>query len=716
VSNLPRPLTSFVGREREIAEVRRLLGGARLVTLTGPPGTGKTRLALEVAAGDFPDGVRFVALASVTQPERVMPTIAQALEVREVSGQPLAESVEARLRGRALLLLLDNVEQVVTAGPQIGELLGTCPELRVLATSREALRVQGEHRYPVPPLPPAAAVQLFVARARAVRPDFALADENAPVVAGICRRLDCLPLAIELAAARVTILAPAALLVRLERRLPLLTGGPRDLPARQQTLRDALAWSHDLLDPAEQVLFRRLAVFVGGFAPEAAEALAGAGLDDLASLVGKSLLDRQEDDREPRFAMLETIREYGLERLAAAGELADLRRQHTAYFVALAEGLPYATAGFDRREREHDNLRAALGWFVENDDADGALRLAAQMCGFWAVRGYLSEGREQLARVLALPGAAARPAARAAVLGGLGRVAFNQGDYEAARACYEESLAVHRQLDDRRALQDLRSLANIARERGDLVLARAQAEEALALARREEYDVGACLSALGLIALHEGDHAAARRFLLEALELPPMDASGFNESLLMARLGHVAHAEGKLDEARTRYEESLAFQRRLGDKRQMAGVLTNLGLVLTDQGAGEQARAALDEGLSLAAELHDRVGTALALEGFAGLAAADGAAERAVRLAGAADALRRRAGVPAPSTVGAWLARWLQVARRTLGPAAAAASWEHGRAMDVDRAVADARADVPGATACPPEPACARGWLGGPGR
>ncbi len=439
---LPAPLTPLVGRVREARAVVELLGGgvARLLTLTGPGGTGKTRLALTVAAvlrHDFPDGIAFVDLAPIADPDLVASAIAESLGLREEGGRPLPELLAAHLGERRRLLLLDNFEQVVEAGPLIGALLAACPGLAALITSREPLHVSGEHVFPVPPLAlpaddPGAgganlaelaacdAVALFVQRVRAANPDFALTPENAAAVVAICRRLDGLPLALELAAARGKLLPPAALRVRLERGLELLISGPRDAPARQRTLRDAIAWSHDLLSAEEQALFRRLAVFAGGFTLEAAEEVVeapsaesrvpsgtadsalGAGhsvLDLVASLAEKSLLWREEGPAsaasEPRFRMLETIREYGLERLAESGEEAEARQRHAAHFLALVEeaepylrGEPAMGSWLDRLEAEHDNLRAAVTWLLDPAAGEGAeraewaLRLAGALWGF----------------------------------------------------------------------------------------------------------------------------------------------------------------------------------------------------------------------------------------------------------------------------------------------------------------------------------------------
>ncbi len=467
-SSLPTPLTSFVGRDDETRRIAALLEAHRLVTLTGPGGTGKTRLSLRVAeevAHRFPDGTHFVALDAVREVELVLPAIGQVLGLADPGRDPL-ERLPPHIGDRRCLVILDNLEQVVDAGADIAELLRRTSELRMIVTSRSALRVYGEQEFPVSPLavPDAGAtmgaggivespaVVLFVERARAVRPGFGVTDENAAAIAEICRRLEGLPLAIELAAARIRILAPEAMLARIDSTLELGAGGARDLPERQQTLRGAIAWSHDLLDDRDRAFFSSLSVFIGGADLEAIEAVIGAGdaLDAIGSLLDKSLVRQQETDGDARFRMLETIREYAYERLVERGAADDLRRRHAAHYIDMAERLAAEIMGprqkelLDRLDRERDNLRAAIASSIDLGETNLALRALAAMWRFWQMRGYLVEGRERSRRILALPGTDADPLCLARAQEAAGGIAYWQGDFVAAREHYGIQLDIHR--------------------------------------------------------------------------------------------------------------------------------------------------------------------------------------------------------------------------------------------------------------------------------
>src|SRR5215212_5239081 len=518
--NLPPQLTPFIGREALVAEIcgRLEQPGVRLLTLTGPGGAGKTRLALHVAAElveAYADGVWFVPLAPVASATLVAATIAGALGIRETATDSIEATLRTYLRPRRLLLVLDNFEHVVDASPLVADLLANCPDIQVLATSRAPLHISGEHELPVPSLelPSLArplclddalaseAVRLFVDRARAVQSHFELTEENAETVVAICRRLDGLPLAIELAASRVRLLPPKAILVRLDSRLTLLTGGGRDRPERQQTLRGAIAWSHDLLDRSQQILFRRLAVFAGGWTLDAADAVVGFGTDPpipvfegLDALHDSSLIRLQESSdgdaaAHPRFAMLQTIHEFATEQLVASGELAQVQENHAAWFLDLAiEAEPHlsgpsAVSWLDRLESEHDNLRAALDWLRSQGEGERAATLAAALWRAWWLRGNVAEGRDQLEAALAVDGSTTS-AARAAALDGAGLLAETQGDYDRAEALHREALTLSRERGDTTGVaRALGNLGVVAFDRGDDDQATTFLEESLALAR-----------------------------------------------------------------------------------------------------------------------------------------------------------------------------------------------------------------------------------------
>jgi len=616
--NLPRQTTALIGREQEVAAVRALLGDPRtaLVTLTGPGGTGKTRLGLQVAAellDGFAEGVWFVDLAPLRDPALVLATVATTLGVQAVDARPVAEVLGHFLRDKQLLLILDNFEQVVEAAAPVGALLAGARQVQALVTSRVPLQLQGERAFPVPPLalpdlaalpPPAqlsayAAVRLFIARAQDVQPGFAVTPANAPAVAAICARLDGLPLAIELAAARIRLLPPGALLARLERRLSLLTGGARDRPARQQTLRGAIAWSYDLLDPEAQQLFVRLAVFAGGATLEAIEAvcnaagdLPGTVLDGVDALVRQSLLRAEADTADsPRFGMLETIREYAEERLAERGEAATLRGQHAAYYRRLAETAepqlegPEQVGWIDRLEQEHANLRAALAWSEAAGQGEDGLRLAGALGQFWIVRGHWREGREHYARLLAGP-SAPRNSSRAKALYYAGYLAWRESDRAAARTALEESLAIAQEVGDpQRRAAALDMLSRVVELGGDLPRAERFAEQSLAAARQA------------------GDKATL--------------AAAFY------RLGYLAHffaRDPAGDRGQALYQQALALRRELGDRRGIALILANLGTLAADQGDLANARQLAEESLALWREVRDPWGISMILGDLGGVA------------------------------------------------------------------------------------------------
>jgi non-specific serine/threonine protein kinase len=632
----------------------------RLVTCTGPGGVGKTRLALEVSAAlrpEFADGVFLVSLGVVRDPGELLPAIAAGLGVRERPGEPPAETLEAALRDCQALLLLDNFEHLLAATPAVLALLAAAPRLKVLVTSRAALRVTGEHEFAVPPLalptiqplpPPAelttfAAVQLFCERARAVKADFALTTENAAAVTAICRRLDGLPLAIELAAARVTILPPAALLARLTSSLALLTGGGPDRPARQQTLRATLAWSYDLLTPTEQTLFRRLAAFAGGFSLAAAERVASrewrvarngeadqnaqssflfpssSVLDGLTSLVAKSLVyPVGGPDEEPRFTMLQTIQEYAAERLAESGEDAATRDRHLMYFLHLVEraepGLMDAARAtwLARLDAEHENLRAALRWGqITGNSGGAALRLAGALVWFWYFRGYLSEGRSWLEGALARAGggAAVAPAVRAKALGAAGALACLQGEYTLARERLEASLRLWTALGEARGrAYALLFLCQAAAQQGD-PRAAALGEESLALFRRvgDRWGLGLALDVLGAMPRAAGPtHSATLH--AESLALFRELGDQWGVALELGYFGRLAWQQGDYARAAAQLEEALQILRTVGDKWSVAWALRNLGAVKRDQGDHAGATALLRESLALFQDLADRPG------------------------------------------------------------------------------------------------------------
>jgi predicted ATPase len=725
-NNLPVQRTAFIGREHEAAALRQLLSRAdvQLVTLTGPGGIGKTRLALQVAAetsAEFPGGVCFVPLSAVSDPGLIPSTIGQALGVRETGNQSPQESLKEYVSGldRPMLLLLDNFEHLVSAAPVITQLLTTSPKLKVAVTSQSPLHVYGEHEFPVPPLalpdlksiPPLEvlarlpAVALFVERAQAVKREFALTRENAPAVAAICARLDGLPLAIELAAARTKLLPPPAMLARLESRLNLLTGGARDLPTRQQTLRSTVDWSYGLLNAAEQTLFRRLSVFTGGCTLEGVEAVCDTQgdlgldvLDGMASMVDKSLVQQVERvDTETRFLMLSTIREYALECLVKSNDESAARRAHAAYYLVLAEeGAEDVVAHpewLDRFEIEHDNFRLALDYLIKTGDAEWGLRLGAALFRFWETREHLTEGRDSIARLLALEGTAARPKLRARLSFAAAVLAGEQGDYASAQQLFEESLDTCLELNDNRGVAvALNALAVNARDRGELPVASLLFERCVGLWRNmgDSADIARALSNLANVTKLQGEYARASSLYDECLTMFRKAGDGAGVAWTLNYQGDVARDNADFVAARSFCEQSLAAFRELRDGWGIASALSDLAGLSCDLGNDAEARRLYGESIQMFQELGHKRGIARALECLAVSAAAQSNAEQSLHLAGAAAALRQRLGAPLTLTEQPRLERALEFARRALGNAAGLAAWMEGWAMPVEQAVQEA--------------------------
>jgi len=768
-NNLPVQWTPLIGREREVAAVQHLLQreDVRLVTLTGPGGTGKTRMALQVAAeliDLFPDGVYFVGLAPISDVVFVIPTIAQTLGLREVAGQPLLEHLKGELQQKHLLLVLDNFEQVVHAAPQLVDLLAACLTLKLLVTSREMLHVRAEHEFAVPPLalpdlthlPELAelshypAVTLFIWRTQAARHDFQVTTANARAIAEICVRLDGLPLAIELAAARVKFLPPQALLARLGQRLAVLTGGAKDLPVRQQTLRNTIEWSYQLLDAQEQQLFRRLSVFVGGCILEAIEAVcvaldsnnrAVSVLDGVASLIDKSLLQQTEQEGdEPRLVMLETIREYGWEVLTASGEMGMTRQAYAEYYLKLAEETELELRGaqsilwLERLEREHDNLRAVMQWLLVQERAgqrkEMALRLGTALEKFWYVRGPYSEGRAFLEQALAGSEGAA-PSVRAKALDVSGKMVSILGDQDRAQVLHEESLVLSQALRDTAGIaRSLQGLGWVDRNRGDYTTARRLSAEALALWREvgDKEGVASTLRLLGLLHDIQGEPERARTLYEESLVLRRElgNKSGIADSLRVLAQGHfhsqgdplavrslleeglalyreigdksgignclglsaqVALSQGDVATARRLAVESVALQRETGDQLGMMESLSVLGEVEASQGNYETARSLYEESMAIVRKTGDKGGIAFYQEEFARVIAVQGELTWAARLWGSAEVLNEAIGAPRSPFDRISYERAVAAARAQLGEKAFAAAWAEGRTMTPEQAL-----------------------------
>ena len=693
--NLTVPPTPLIGREREVEALHALFArdDVRLVTLTGPGGVGKTRLALQVMAelvDGFADGAYFVALAQIGEPELVPITISQALGLRDMGSYPLLESLHEHLRRKRLLLLLDNLEQLPEAGSAVADLLAASPGLKVMATSRSPLNVRGEHELEVPPLAlperggSAAgdvsrygAVALFIARATAIKPDFGITDESAPAMVEICQRLDGLPLAIELAAARVRVLPPQAMLPRLGQRLQLLTGGARDLPARHRTLRQAIAWSYDLLDDEERALFRRLSIFVGSFTLGAGCWVIGDGeadgsssspitddlspetLDLVASLVAKNLLRRDDTlEGEPRFTMLETIREYGLEQLQAAGEADPVRRRHAAYFLALAEEAAPELHGRDqlgwlrRLDAAHADLRAILAWSRDGQvDGDVGLRIVGALAWFWYFRGLAAEGHGWASAILAMPGAEARTVARAQALQAASLLANMQANYTAQSSLARESVAIFR-------------------EHGEMGGA------------------GRSLAGEAIGEMNLGNREAARA-LYEASATCAQDADdSWGLAFGASQFGALEWIEGNYEVARARLEECIRIAGKVGDRFTLGLALGSLANAARLQGRHGEATELFKQALVVANEFREQTLVPRALAGLAGLAGLGGEHARAARLFGAAEAEREATGRREIQVFRAINERDTAETRAALGETAFAAAWAAGRALSLEQAIA----------------------------
>ncbi|MGI8426416.1 MAG: adenylate/guanylate cyclase domain-containing protein [Actinomycetota bacterium] len=684
-NNLPPQLTSFIGRTDQIQALKKLMRSTRLLTLSGPGGTGKTRLSIQAAAellGDFSDGVFFVALAPITDPGLFQSTIAQTLGLQESRGRPIADALDEFLVDKQMLLVLDNFEQILDAAPEISHILTAAPGIKIMVSSRAVLHVSGEQEYPVPPLElpdykslPSLealtqfeAVALFIQRGTAVKLGFEVTNENAPAVAEICARLDGLPLAIELAAARLRVLTPQAILDRLQNRLSLLTGGGSDLPARQQTLRNAISWSFDLLAPAEQCLFKRLAVFTGGWTFEDCEAICNPNqelgvdtIDGLSSLVDKSLV-RQHQDRhgDSRFLMLETIREYGLEMLGAGNEEdALIKRRHAEAFMSLAQQAGSKLLGPDqdqwlnRLEDEHDNIRSALMWAIQTDNARTGLETAFAVWRFWHLRGQLREGRQWFTDLLALPTAGIRDAARSKGLNGLGSLAYWQSDFEATAECYAEALSINREIVDEAGIaESLYNLAFLAAVGREYEKSKAFYEECQALNRKLGNDSAAAYARFGLsmVAWLEDDYEAGKKIANESL-------SAF--TALDDKFG-IANSNGIL--------ARIAI-----DEKDWAGALKTYAKSLDDF-----------------AEIGDMSGVSAGLDDIAAAAAGLGLPELSVRLGGASEAIKQKIGGRAPDSLTKFVDP-REAARKTLTEAEVDQAWTRGQAMSADDAMVEAR-------------------------
>ena len=742
LARLPRPRSRLIDREAELAQAHALLQreDVGLLTLSGPGGVGKTRLALQVAAevaAQFADGVAFIALAALKDPTLVVPTIARALGVSQTGDDTLEERLLAYLEPRDVLLVLDNVEQLLAAAPLAAQALALAPRLKLLITSREPLRVRDEQIVLVPPLklPDPAhipdfeqlvqnpAVALFVERAREARPDFALTTENAASIVAICQRLDGLPLALELAAAGLSVLSPGALQARLERRLPLLTRGARDLPERQQTLRNTLAWSYELLSEREQQLLRRLSVFAGGFTLETVQAVCvfeafgasspaqaddGMVLEQLARLLDKSLVQTQQGAAprgypEPRFSMLETIQEYAREQLAASGEEATMQERHAHYFLTLAEEVephlfrPEGNIWLERLEREDANLVAALAWGKAIEDGgEIGLRLAGALYYYWFLLGSLHEGRTWLEGMLERSDGTERSAARGRALLGAGWLAWAEGDYEAASLRAEESLSIVREAQDKRLTGRAELLLGFVRTtQGNSAAARPLLEASRSLFKKlgDVWNEAFTLYHLGSVAYLSGDSAAARAHFEESLRLFRQQGDVLYALLVLSALQVMLSTQGDEELARSLYQQLQPLMQQARNRGALGMILINIGdMWLHRFGDEQQAKTLYREVLSLWQDMQGvdtGLGIVKGLVGLAEVAAVQGQAERAGRLFGAAARL-----LPASNSYREEVNRQSAAAGATLDAATFEAGWAAGQAMTEQQAITEALQDA----------------------